>query len=105
MPDNWGFVLAAYGLAAVVLIGYWRMLVRQESDLEDRSRLAPSSGHLTPDSQATSARAGERSHAAPISGHPTPDSQATSARAGERSHAAPISGHPRPKPDSRHPLQ
>jgi len=81
MPDNWGFVLAAYGLAAVVLIGYWRMLVRQESDLEDRSRLAPSSGHLTPGSQTTSARAGERSH------------------------AAPISGHPRPKPDSRDPLQ
>ena len=70
MPDNWGFVLAAYGLAAVALIGYWRMLVRQESDLEDRSRLAPSSGHPTPGSQATSAREGERSHAAPISGHP-----------------------------------
>jgi len=50
MPDNWGFVLAAYGLAAVVLTGYWRMLVRRERDLEDR--------------------AGERSHAAPISGHP-----------------------------------
>ena len=30
MPDNWGFVLAAYGLAAVVLIAYWRRLVRRE---------------------------------------------------------------------------
>ena len=79
MPDNWGFVLAAYGLAAVVLIGYWRMLVRQEGDLEDRSRVAPSSGHLTPGSQTTSAQTGERSHAVSISGHPRPkpDSRAT----------------------------
>jgi hypothetical protein len=34
MPDNWGFVLAAYGLAAVVLIAYWRRLVRRERALE-----------------------------------------------------------------------
>jgi hypothetical protein len=34
MPDNWGFVLAAYGLAAAVLIGYWRRLARKERDLE-----------------------------------------------------------------------
>jgi hypothetical protein len=35
MPDNWGFVLAAYGLAAVVLIAYWRFLSRREKELED----------------------------------------------------------------------
>ena len=34
MPDNWGFVLAAYGLAAVALGGYWRRLVRRHRDLE-----------------------------------------------------------------------
>ena len=33
MPDSWGFVLAAYGLAAVVLIAYWRRLVRRERAL------------------------------------------------------------------------
>ena len=33
MPDNWGFVLAAYALAAVVLVGYWRHLVRREKEL------------------------------------------------------------------------
>ena len=33
MPDNWGFVLAAYGLAAIVLGGYWRRLVRRERDV------------------------------------------------------------------------
>jgi len=79
MPDNWSFVLAAYGLAAVVLLGYWRMLVRHENDLEAQS--APPSAHLTPGSQTTSAQTGERSH------------------------AAPFSGHPRPKPDSRTSLQ
>ena len=34
MPDNWTFVFAAYALAAVVLIGYWRMLVRRQKELD-----------------------------------------------------------------------
>ena len=38
MPENWGFVLAAYGLAAVVLIAYWRRLVRRERALETEHR-------------------------------------------------------------------
>jgi hypothetical protein len=29
MPDNWGYVLAAYGVAAAALLGYWRHLVRR----------------------------------------------------------------------------
>jgi heme exporter protein D len=29
MPDHWGYVFAAYGLAAVALLGYWRHLVRR----------------------------------------------------------------------------
>jgi len=41
MPDNWGFVLAAYGLAAVVLAAYWRRLVRRERALEDQSHSTP----------------------------------------------------------------
>jgi hypothetical protein len=40
MPDNWGFVLLAYGLAAVVLIAYWRRLVRRERALEAESQPA-----------------------------------------------------------------
>lgn len=28
--DNWGFVLGAYGLAAVAIAGYWCRLVRRE---------------------------------------------------------------------------
>ena len=26
MPDHWNYVLTAYGLAAIALIGYWRYL-------------------------------------------------------------------------------
>jgi hypothetical protein len=29
MPDNWGFVLAAYAIAALVLIGYWWRVERR----------------------------------------------------------------------------
>ena len=37
MPDNWAFVLAAYGLAVLVLVMYWRFLVRREHELQDAS--------------------------------------------------------------------
>ena len=33
--DHWGFVLAAYGLAAVVLALYWRRLCRRERELTE----------------------------------------------------------------------
>jgi hypothetical protein len=29
MPDNWSYVFAAYGIAAVTLIAYWRHLARR----------------------------------------------------------------------------
>jgi len=45
MPDNWGFVLAAYGLAAVVFGGYWRHLVRREREV---AALAPGGGPAAP---------------------------------------------------------
>jgi hypothetical protein len=35
MPDNWAFVLAAYGLSAIVLALYWRFLTRREKELDD----------------------------------------------------------------------
>jgi hypothetical protein len=34
MPDNWGFVFAAYGFAAVVLGVYWRRLIARERALQ-----------------------------------------------------------------------
>ena len=33
MADNWGYVFAAYLIAAVVLFGYWRRLGRQSREL------------------------------------------------------------------------
>jgi len=33
MADHWEFVTAAYGLAVLVLGGYWRHLVRKEREL------------------------------------------------------------------------
>jgi hypothetical protein len=33
MPDNWGFVFAAYAITAVVLLGYWRYLIRRGAEL------------------------------------------------------------------------
>jgi hypothetical protein len=38
MPDNWTFVVAAYGLAALVLGGYWRRLVRLDRELKAPGR-------------------------------------------------------------------
>lgn len=34
-PDNWGFVLAAYGIAAILLGGYWRHLARRGRELRE----------------------------------------------------------------------
>jgi hypothetical protein len=33
MPDNWGYVAAAYALALVVFGGYWRRLRTRERQL------------------------------------------------------------------------
>jgi len=38
MPDNWGYVAAAYGVAAVVLCGYWRHLGRRARALRTGKR-------------------------------------------------------------------
>ncbi len=42
MPDNWGYVAAAYAVAAGALIGYWRYLARRARALArgKRSRRA-----------------------------------------------------------------
>ena len=41
MPDNWGFVAAAYGLTAAVLGIYWRRLVRKEKELNQLKKGRP----------------------------------------------------------------
>jgi len=74
MPDNWGFVAAAYGLTALVLGLYWRRLVRREKELD---------------------RAGE-ARARTLRG--------TATTVAERSREPSRSGHPRSEPASRPPL-
>jgi hypothetical protein len=51
MPDNWGFVAAAYGLAAVVFGGYWRWLRGKERELAElqRSHQPSRSAHPRPE--------------------------------------------------------
>ena len=36
MPNNWSYVFAAYGLAAVVLLVYWRRLAGRAKALARR---------------------------------------------------------------------
>ena len=33
MPANWGYVIAAYAIAAIVFLGYWRHLARRRRAL------------------------------------------------------------------------
>ena len=41
MPDNWGYVFAAYGIAAVALLSYWRHLARRTHALAARRAAKP----------------------------------------------------------------
>ena len=41
MPANWGYVLAAYGIAAVALLAYWRHLARRARVLTARRAAKP----------------------------------------------------------------
>jgi hypothetical protein len=50
MADNWAYVFAAYGLAAVVLGAYWRRLARRERDLLSQGAF-PSKGASTAPSE------------------------------------------------------
>jgi hypothetical protein len=36
MPANWSYVIAAYGIAAVALLGYWRRLASRRRALTAR---------------------------------------------------------------------
>ncbi|HEX2439128.1 MAG TPA: hypothetical protein VHT71_12550 [Methylomirabilota bacterium] len=82
MPDNWSFVAAAYGLAAVVFIAYGRWLRRREHEL---TALSASGAH----SQAV-----RSDNTQAVRSDNTPRSQPLSE-----------TGHPRPEPSKRPPLQ
>lgn len=48
MAENWSFVAAAYGLATVLLGGYWRRLVRLEREAKSMTRKPPYREHGRP---------------------------------------------------------
>ncbi len=48
MADHWGFVLAAYGIAAVALAVYWRRLERLERETPVRAAGRPGAGAAPP---------------------------------------------------------
>jgi len=39
MPDNWGYVFSAYGVAALALLVYWRRLAGRAKSLVERGKL------------------------------------------------------------------
>ena len=41
MASNWGYVFAAYGIAAVALLSYWRHLARRARALATRRAAKP----------------------------------------------------------------
>ena len=75
MPDNWTFVAAAYGVAALVFAAYWRRLARRERELRTLSASRSASG--------SAARVDNTM----------------------RSREPSVSGHPRSEPGPRPPLQ
>jgi len=68
MPDNWTFVAAAYGLAALVLGGYWRYLRRRERELDRLETSARS--HPRPTSREDVRSAVERAEGGRARGAP-----------------------------------
>jgi hypothetical protein len=80
MPDNWGFVIAAYALAALVLGGYWRWLARRERDLltltasrTDREAVRQNPGVVRNEGEAVRDEPTSRSRELPRPPHPRPD--------------------------------
>ncbi len=55
MADHWSFVFAAYGLAVVVLVAYWRFLVRRERELREGSEISRQGSGMS-ESQTTVSR-------------------------------------------------
>ncbi|HEY7362664.1 MAG TPA: hypothetical protein VIE37_01050 [Methylomirabilota bacterium] len=62
MADNWSFVVAAYGLAALALGGYWRFLRRRERELQSEGP----SGTKPSRSQDSGGNAAARKDQAPV---------------------------------------
>lgn len=109
MPDNWGFVAAAYILTAAVLGLYWRRLVRKERELRalhaaraQRGKSTPSVAERTPPLAERTPPVAERT---PPVGERTPPVAERSPLVAERSREPSRPAHPRPEPGSNPSLQ
>jgi hypothetical protein len=93
MPDNWAYVFAAYGLAALVLAAYWRHLARRERDFSALTGPLPGRAPANPGARDASTSRASTSASTSMN------------RKDERRPASPNPGHPRPEPASRPPLR
>ena len=108
MPDNWGFVLAAYALTAIVLGLYWRGLVRNEKALHRATTTATPRTATGTARGGTGTTRGSTTVAADTATAHTerPAQTSTSDRqTAERSREPSRSAHPRTEPTSRDPRQ
>jgi hypothetical protein len=106
MPDNWSFVAAAYGLAAVVFIAYGRWLRRREHELTALSASGAHSQAVRSDN--TQAVRSDNSQAVRSDNSQavrSDNSQAVRSDNTPRSQPLSETGHPRPEPSKRPPLQ
>jgi hypothetical protein len=97
MPDNWGYVAAAYAVAAILLGAYWRYLARRAWELD-----APSV-RRRPGSAPSGIPAGP-SRASPLEGRPA-EKSALDRSVREPQPRVPETSHPRPEPGSHAPHQ
>jgi hypothetical protein len=100
MPDNWGFVAAAYALTALVLGLYWRHLVRKEKELRSLTTTGSKAAHPTSRDSARNVAGTARASTERPRQSSSPDRENA-----ERPRQPSGPGHPRTDPASRHPLQ
>jgi hypothetical protein len=81
IADNWLFVFAAYGLAAALLAGYWRHLVRREQALSSEEASAAPSETSPREEGAGKARGSRTSQGARRPRQTSPQEGAGEARA------------------------
>jgi hypothetical protein len=114
MPDNWSFVAAAYGLAAVVFIAYGRWLRRREHELTALSASGAHSQAVRSDntqavrsdnSQAVRSDNSQAVRSDNSQAVRSDNSQAVRSDNTPRSQPLSETGHPRPEPGKRPPLQ
>ena len=108
MPDNWGYVLAAYALTALALGFYWRRLVRKEKSLHGATMTATRRTATGRTRAETGTTTGATTTVADTAtAHTERPAQTSSAdrQIAELSREPSRSGHPRIEPTSRGPLQ